>query len=255
MPAATTPEVFPDHPLDPVIPGFCRSSAAFIGCATITTACSHNLWFHQHLSIISSASKSAGTATCAEPTLAPSQLFPLFFAAKIEQSASLFAAEILGWSAATGRSRRGNSAVGLLSSAVSGVWVNLGSSAGRIPIRIWTACRLRVLQLPQAIVEIARVDCPQKAFDRLRQREPFGGGDAAAPDRVGHRLYRAKDVGRAVDRRQERAEPSGRGAARRCSRDRAATPSDRRRGRVRPPCGSAPLLRHRATAAPPKSTG
>src|SRR5580704_2375131 len=74
--------------------------------------------------------------------------------------------------------------------------------AGRIPIRVWTACRLRVLQLPQAIIEIARVDCPQKAFDHLRQREPLAGRDAAAPDRVGDRLYRAKDVGRAVDRWQ-----------------------------------------------------
>src|SRR5580704_19512071 len=74
--------------------------------------------------------------------------------------------------------------------------------AGRIPISIWTACRLRVLQLPQAIIEIARVDRPQEAFDHLRQREAFAGGDAATPDRVGDHLYCAEDIGRAVDRRQ-----------------------------------------------------
>ena len=56
--------------------------------------------------------------------------------------------------------------------------------------------------MPQAIIEIARVDRPREAFDHLRQREPLAGGDAAAPDRVGDRLYRAEDVGRAVDRRQ-----------------------------------------------------
>src|SRR5438477_10599744 len=74
--------------------------------------------------------------------------------------------------------------------------------AGQITLRIWTACRLRFLQLPQAIVEIARVDRAQEAFDHLRQREAFGRGDAASPDRVGDRLYCAKDIGRAVDRRQ-----------------------------------------------------
>src|SRR5580704_3799225 len=47
--------------------------------------------------------------------------------------------------------------------------------AGRIPISIWTACRLRVLQLPQAIIEIARVDRPQKAFDHATARTPRRG--------------------------------------------------------------------------------
>src|SRR6266702_1316250 len=42
---------------------------------------------------------------------------------------------------------------------------------------------------------------------------------------------------------------------RRCGRDRAATRSDRRRGRVRSPCGLAPWLRHRATARPPEWPG
>ena len=63
------------------------------------------------------------------------------------------------------------------------------------------------------MIEIARVDCPQKAFDHLRQRESLAGGDAAAPDRVGDHFYRAKDVRRAVDRRQSELDRAG--AARR----------------------------------------
>jgi hypothetical protein len=86
------------------------------------------------------------------------------------------------------------------------VWLKLRSLAGRIPTRIRTACRLRVLQLPQAIIEIARVDRPQKAFDHLRQRKPFSGGDAAAP-RLDQPVYSG---GAAVARwRSNGAEPQG----------------------------------------------
>jgi hypothetical protein len=42
------------------------------------------------------------------------------------------AAEILGWSAAAERSNSGNSAGGLLSSAVSGVWLELRSKFGTL---------------------------------------------------------------------------------------------------------------------------
>ena len=120
------------------------------------------------------------------------------------------------------------------------MWLELRSLAGPIPVRIWTACCLRVLQLPQAIVEIARVDRPQKAFDHLRQREPLAGGDAAAPDRVGDHLYRAEDVGRAVDRRQSELDRTV--AARRSRQSRNAVGSPAR--------ASSTALRLSAVASP-----
>ena len=123
------------------------------------------------------------------------------------------------------------------------MWLKLRSLAGRIPVRIRTACCLRVLQLPQAIVEIARVDRPQKAFDHLRQREPLAGGDAAAPDRVGDHLYRAKDVGSAVDRRQRELDRPV--AARRTVRSRQS-----RKAVGSPARASSTALRLSAVASP-----
>jgi hypothetical protein len=150
-------------------------------------------------------------------------------------------------------SNSGNSAVGLLSSAVSGAWLELRSQvrydsrpagrhskagrivAGVLPPRTLAACRLRVLQLPQAIIEIARVDCPQEAFDHLRQREPL---DAAAPDRVGDGLYRAKDIGG----RASSTERSRRGATVRSRQSRKAVGSPAR--------ASSTALRLSAVASP-----
>ena len=74
--------------------------------------------------------------------------------------------------------------------------------ADRRPVRIWAARCPPFLQLPQPNFEVARFECPQKAFDHLRHREPLAGGDGAPPDRVGDHLDRAQDVARAVNRRK-----------------------------------------------------
>ena len=62
--------------------------------------------------------------------------------------------------------------------------------------------RLAFLQLPQPVFKVARVDCPQKGFDHIGQRDPLAGSNGAAPDRSGDHFYRTQDIGCAVDRRQ-----------------------------------------------------